>query len=275
MKNLPAHLALLFFGLPAVFARAQAPPPPPPTPSQTPSTSPGTRQRQPHYESAYERRIFQSAEGAGENQFAYGWLAPLHAGPGRKYPLVICLHGSGGSVKASAVLARPEMREKFPTFVMVGEAEEPYEWAENDPIEHPGASRKTPEKLPILLESVRALVQTEAIDPARIYITGQSLGGIGTWGAIARDPALFAAAVPICGEWTVADAPKMAAVPVWAFHGELDRTVPVHFSRDLTAAISKAGGAAKYTEYPGVGHNSWLQAYEEMEMWQWLFAQHK
>ena len=67
----------------------------------------------------------------------------------------------------------------------------------------------------------------------------------------------------------------MAAMPVWAFHGGDDKTVPVHFSRDLTAAITKAGGTAKYTEYPGVGHDSWTKACDEAEMWQWLFAQRK
>jgi predicted peptidase len=76
------------------------------------------------------------------------------------------------------------------------------------------------------------------------------VGGVGSWGAIARYPELFAAAAPVCGAWRVEDAAKMAAVPVWAFHGEKDPTVPVHFSRDLTAAITQAGGSAKYTEYP-------------------------
>jgi predicted esterase len=67
----------------------------------------------------------------------------------------------------------------------------------------------------------------------------------------------------------------MAAVPVWAFHGEKDPTVPVHFSRDLTAAVTQAGGSAKYTEYPGVGHDSWSKAYQETGLWQWLFSQRK
>jgi len=270
VKNLLPPLVVAVLGTFAIPAHPQEPAAS--LSAQASPATPGLRERHPHYEAAYERRVF---HGSGGNEFAYGWLAPVHAEPSKRYPLVICLHGSGGSVKASAVLARPEMREKFPAFVMIGEAEEPYEWAENDPIEHPGASQKTPEKLPVLLEAVHALLQTEAIDRARIYITGQSLGGIGTWGAIVRAPELFAAAVPVCGEWNVADVPRMAAVPVWAFHGELDNTVPAHFSRDLTAAIIKAGGTAKYTEYPGVGHNSWLKAYEDMEMWEWLFAQHR
>ena len=74
---------------------------------------------------------------------------------------------------------------------------------------------------------------------------------------------------------TFASPAKMAAVPVWAFHGEKDPTVPVRFSRDLTAAITKAGGIAKYTEYPGVGHDSWTKACDETEMWKWLFSQRR
>jgi predicted peptidase len=186
----------------AVFSQVHA------TDPSTPSPAPPTakNERQPHYESAYERRVFHSPHG---DDFAYGWLPPLHPEPGRKYPLVICLHGSGGSVKASSVLAREKMRADYPTFVMVGEAEDPFDWAATGVF----AEKKRPEKLPVLLETVHALLTTEAIDPARIYITGQSLGGIGSWGAIARDPALFAAAVPVCGAWSVDDASKMAAVP--------------------------------------------------------------
>ena len=101
------------------------------------------------------------------------------------------------------------------------------------------------------------------------------MGGVGSWGAIAQHAELFAAAAPVCGAWRIEDVPQMIPVPVWAFHGEKDPTVPVHFSRDLTAAITKAGGTAKYTEYPGVGHDSWMKAYEEAELWKWLFAQRK
>ena len=201
-------------------------------------------------------------------------MTPLKTTAGEKYPLVIALHGSGGSVKASTVLARQPMREQYPAFVMVPEAGQGFTWAKTDAFNRKGRG-DLPEKLPVLIETIRSLLKTEAIDPARVYITGQSLGGIGSWGAIAQYPELFAAAVPVCGAWAVADVPKMKGVAVWAFHGEKDPTVPVHFSRDLTGAITKAGGTAKYTEYPGVGHNSWEKAYDETEMWKWLFAQRK
>jgi len=89
------------------------------------------------------------------------------------------------------------------------------------------------------------------------------MGGVESWGAITRNPELFAAAVPVCDGWRLDDVPKMASAPVWAFHCERDSTEPLQLSRDLKAAITKTGGVAKYTEYPGIGHNSWTKACDE------------
>ena len=124
-----------------------------------------------------------------------------------------------------------------------------------------------------LMEAIDDLVKKHSIDPNRIYITGQSMGGVGTWGIIATHPGKFAAAAPVCGIWRPEDAPKMKGIPVWAFHGEKDTTVPVSGSRDMIAAIRKAGGKPKYTEFPGVGHGSWEPAYAMDEFWTWMFRQ--
>jgi predicted peptidase len=229
--------------------------------------------RRPRFEPEYEARTF---KGTGESELKYGWLVPIQQKAGEKYPLVICLHGAGGNSRASGVLARAEMREKYPAFVLVAKCESSGVWAANDLLRKRRNRPERPtEKLPLVIEAVRSLIKTEAIDPARIYITGQSMGGVGSWAAIARAPELFAAAVPVCGAWNIEDVPKMVPVPVWAFHGELDATVPTRFSRELTAALNKAGGTVKYTEYPGVGHDSWIRAYEDTAMWDWLFAQKK
>ncbi len=228
--------------------------------------------RKPRFEQAYEHREF---KGTADSELKYGWLSGLNPKAGEKYPLVICLHGAGGSVGASNKLASQALREKYPAFVMVPASDRPFTWAWTDSLKRPGLPTEPSEKLPVLIEAIRSLIQSEAIDPTRIYITGQSMGGVGSWGAIARHPELFAAAAPICGAWNVEEAAKMVSVPVWAFHGEKDPTVPVKFSRELTEAITKAGGVAKYTEYPGVGHDSWTQAYSDTELWQWLFAQRR
>jgi predicted peptidase len=227
--------------------------------------------RVPRFEPEYSVRTF---KGAGDAELIYGWLAPLQQKAGEKYPLVICLHGSGGNAHASSVLARQDMRGKYPTFVMVPKAGPSAVWAKTT-VRRGRAPIDAPERLPVLIEALQSLLKSEAIDPARVYITGQSLGGIGSWAAIATHPELFAAAVPVCGAWDVADVPKMLPVSVWAFHGGEDKTVDTQFSRDLTAALTKAGGTAKYTEYPGVGHPSWMKAYDETDMWAWLFAQKK
>jgi poly(3-hydroxybutyrate) depolymerase len=216
---------------------------------------------------AYEIRSHK----AGDDEIRYGWLAPKNVEPGKKYPLVVCLHGRGGNTHAADVLAENEMREKYPAFVMAPQCDQPAWWASVAVL----GRGEHPERLASAIAAVRELLKNEAIDPARVYVTGQSMGGVGSWSAAARYPELVAAAVPVCGAWPVEDAPKMVAVPIWAFHGSEDGTVPVKFSRELTAAVTKAGGTAKYTEYEGVGHGSWDKAYADAEMWKWMFAQRK
>ncbi len=132
-------------------------------------------------------------------------------------------------------------------------------------------------------------------DRNRIYLSGLSMGGFGTWEFAARNPGRFAALVPICSgvrpqkNWpqlrvTLVDDPKIAdpyaeiarhigSTPVWIFHGDADPAVPVDESRHMAEALKAANAKFKYTEYPGVGHNSWDQAYAEPDLVPWLLAQ--
>ena len=112
-----------------------------------------------------------------------------------------------------------------------------------------------------------------SIDPQRIYLTGLSMGGYGTWDLLARKPDLFAAGVPVCGGGDESTAEKFAKVPVWVFHGDKDTAVPVGRSRTMVEALKKAGGHPKYTEYAGVGHNPWDKAYADPKLMNWLFKQ--
>jgi predicted peptidase len=137
-------------------------------------------------------------------------------------------------------------------------------------------AEKPAEAMRMVLELVGALqMEYSQIDPKRIYVTGLSMGGFGTWDVIQRKPDLFAAAVPICGGGDVSKAEKIALIPIWAFHGAEDLLVLPKWSRDMINAIRKAGGNPKYTEYPGVGHQSWIKAYSEPELFIWLFSQKK
>jgi predicted peptidase len=146
--------------------------------------------------------------------------------------------------------------------------------------------------------AVAALQQTMRefkVDPRRVYLTGLSMGGHGTWYVAYRHPQLFAAIVPICG-WvrefarfrgSVPVVPgdsasvmpslvqRLGKVPIWIFHGEVDQVVDVTGSREPAAALKAAGAEVRYTELLGLNHNSWDAAYGSDEFVRWLFAQQR
>ena len=126
----------------------------------------------------------------------------------------------------------------------------------------------------LVMEVIAKLRKEHDIDSSRIYIMGLSMGGYGTWDTIQRYPNLFAAAVPICGGGDETNAHRIT-IPVWAFHGDKDNAVPVERSRNMIEAMKKAGMKPKYTEYPGVSHNSWSRAFETPELLQWLFSKRR
>ena len=118
---------------------------------------------------------------------------------------------------------------------------------------------------------VDQLIEQNDIDTDRLYVMGLSMGGFGTWDAICRWPDRFAAAVPICG-WGDPNVADRIHTPVWAFHGGADPVVPVDYTRAMVKAIHQHDGEAKYTEYPGVGHNSWSSAFAEKDLLPWIMS---
>ncbi len=129
----------------------------------------------------------------------------------------------------------------------------------------------------LALEALDAFVANKEhqVDPNRIYVMGLSMGGYGTWDAIQRRPQYFAAAVPICGGGDMALAPTLVNMPIWIWHGDQDNSIKVSRSRDMAGAIKDAGGAPRYTEVQGRGHNVWLDVWAAEELWLWLFGQSK
>jgi predicted peptidase len=113
------------------------------------------------------------------------------------------------------------------------------------------------------------------VDARRVYVVGQSLGGYGTWDLIARYPDLFAAAIPLCGGGDTKRILSARNVPVWAFHGAKDATVPVARSREMVTALRTINSSVRYTEYPNVGHDVWSRAFAEHDLPEWLFAQRR
>lgn len=206
--------------------------------------------------------------GKNDHTLRYSLFKP--AGDEKGLPLVLCLHGAGGNTSAANVLADPAAQKKHPCIVVAPACDgRSVRWVD-------GAFRRKDQQravTPELMEMLDAVIAETQADPKRVYLTGQSMGGIGTWGLLAAYPDRFAAAVPVCGIWQPEDAPKMAKVPIWAFHGALDETVPVDGSRRMIEALRKAGGSPKYTELEDVGHGSWGPAYATADLWDWLFEQ--
>lgn len=227
----------------------------------------------------YEPGVFSK----GGDEIAYQLLRPRNFDPQRTYPLVLFLHGSGGRGPANirnltdadvpARLATDAVSGSYEAFYLVPQCPGPNTWADADWMASRGNSR--PSKQAVLLELVDHLVESEAIDPSRLYVTGLSMGGFGTFSVVAARPDFWAAAAPVCGGWQVKDAKLFVNTPMWLFHGDEDLAVSVQYSRDMDQAIRSAGGNVQYTEYPGLGHNSWLTAYWEDRLWEWMFEQRR
>ena len=127
---------------------------------------------------------------------------------------------------------------------------------------------------PIALAKLLDEVESKyAIDPSRVYVTGLSMGGYGTWALAGLQPERFAVIAPICGGGNPADAAKLSKVPIWAFHGDADKAVLLEKGQAMVDAVKAAGGTPRFTIYPGVGHDSWTQTYNDPEFYSWLFAQ--
>ena len=228
----------------------------------------------------YEARVFSPTP---DRQLKYCLMIPkdYSATGTEKYPLVLFLHGAGERgddntkqlVHGTKDFAKEENRRKYPCFVLAPQCPTGKKWSE---VDWSAETHKQPEEsisLELTRELIAALQKQFRIDANRLYVTGLSMGGYGTWDMISRTPDFFAAAAPICGGADETQADRVTKLPIWAFHGDKDTAVKPERSRRMIAAIEKAGGKPKYTEYPGVGHDSWSRTYADPEFMAWLFAQ--
>lgn len=185
----------------------------------------------------------------------------------KAWPLLLFLHGAGergDNVEAVAVhgppkrvAKEPEFAAKCPFIIVSPQCRNGRFWS--------------PGQLQALLDDIEKQYK---VDKNRIYVTGLSMGGFGTWMLTADKPERFAAAAPICGGFDVKQAEKLVDVPLWAFHGDADPTVAVKLTQDMVKAIEDAGGKkVKMTIYPGVGHDSWTKTYENQELYDWFLEQ--
>ncbi|MDG2400854.1 MAG: prolyl oligopeptidase family serine peptidase [Akkermansiaceae bacterium] len=127
----------------------------------------------------------------------------------------------------------------------------------------------------MVFEVVDKMAKAHKIDSKRIYVTGLSMGGFGSFAAVARRPDFFAAAMPICGGGDPLTAKVMKDVPFWVFHGTADRAVPLKASSIMVDALKNAGAEVKFKKYSNVGHDSWTATYRNPKVWEWLFSKTK
>jgi len=236
------------------------------------------------YPTAKARTRAQTFTRDGET-LRYRYHAPKNIEPGKKYPLVVFFHGAGerGTDNwaqlvhgASEILDFAE-RAGEEIFFVAGQVPAGCMWVDHpwNSTRHTMNEKPTPQ-LRLVLDLIDKLMKEQPIDAARVYATGISMGGYGTWEAVQRRPERFAAAMPICGGGDTVQAAKVKDVPIWCFHGDKDDAVPVSRSRDMFNAIKAAGGnQVQYREYPGCGHNCWDATYRDDAVLKWLFSQRK
>jgi pimeloyl-ACP methyl ester carboxylesterase len=187
------------------------------------------------------------------------------ADPEKRWPLVLFLHGSGDGENRQILQKWGPPRQvaqgrKFP-FILLAPRSPGGPWQ----------SWHAPQ-LGALLDEIEAKYR---VDKDRIYVTGLSMGGSGTWRLAAEFPDRFAAIAPFCGGANVTEASRIAHLPTWAFHGDQDKPVPVDYTLRMIEALKKAGGHPRMTIYPGVGHVCWEEAYGGQEFYDWLLAQRR
>lgn len=221
----------------------------------------------------------------------YQLLSPFNETTKEKFPLVVFLHGAGerGSdnqkqlIHGASLFLEEQNREAFPAYVVFPQCPVDDYWSSVtvdrtvSPLQLDfDYERPMTKSLHQVLELVHNLVASKHIDVARIYIIGLSMGGMGTFEAVYRAPELFAAAVPICGGGDVEKVSrKVFRIPFWVFHGAADNVVDVRHSQAMVQRIERFSKKLKYTEYEGVGHGSWENAFREKEFLPWLFSQRR
>lgn len=231
--------------------------------------------------------IDRTTEVAGQT-YRYQVYIPATYAARESWPVILFLHGAGergsdGLLQTTVGLGPAVRRNpaRYPAIVVFPQVPADSQWS--------GGPAQA------ALSALRQTMTEYRGDPARVYLTGLSMGGRGSWYLAYRNPDLFAAVIPICG-WATASsfdrpfdpvvpadsgaalpalARRLQRLPIWIFHGEADPVVPVSASREAAAALEAVNADVKYTELLGLGHNSWDAAYGSDELVRWLFAQRR
>jgi predicted peptidase len=228
----------------------------------------------------------------GTDTLRYRILYPVNYQAGKKYPLIMFLHGAGERgndnekqlTHGGKMFADSALRQRYPAIVVMPQCPANDWWARlsREPkVDSLGkfsidSDQPIGPSLSLVSQLLDSLAATGSVIKKQVYLGGLSMGGMGTFELLWRKPKFFAAAIPICG----AGDPEKVMVyakkfPLWIFHGDNDKVVPVSNSRLMKDRLIAAGAKVKYTEYPGVAHNSWDNVFVEPDLFKWLFKQKK
>jgi beta-lactamase class A len=220
---------------------------------------------------------------ANNDTLPYRLLSPHNENIHQKYPLVIYLHGSGGRGNDNktplrnlqAAFTDSLNRSTYPCYVLVPQCPVKDAW-----VTFPNFPNSLATDIPTTatkqtLDLIHELIRSNNIDSNRIYVTGFSMGGEGTFDIISREPELFACAVPLASVADTSKAKLVKDIPIWAFHGSDDQINEAKYTRMMIDAIQKAGGHPKYTELPGLKHPIINPVYSNTEVWKWMFEQRR
>jgi len=216
-------------------------------------------------------------------EYKYQVFVPENWAKNKGWPVILFLHGAGergddGLIQTEVGIgtAIRRYRERFPAIVVMPQCRKNAWWSESTMAD-------------MAMAALAAAQKEFHGDPARTYLTGLSMGGYGTWYLAGKYPGKFAAIAPICGGVLMPDLARVQSpddsapyteaakrigskTPVWIFHGGDDPVVPVSESRRMNDAMKVLGGEVHYTEYPGVGHNSWEKTYAEPDLLTWMLS---
>ena len=182
------------------------------------------------------------------------------------WPLILFLHGAGErgddleKVKVHGPPKIVESKKDFPFIVVSPQCPKDDWW---------------PKMADVLINLLDDIVSRYNVDKERIYLTGLSMGGYGTWSLACEYPDQFAAIAPICGGGNPEKACNLKNVPIWVFHGAKDNAVPLKRSEEMVNAVKACGGDARLTVYSDVGHDSWTVTYNNEELYDWFLKHHK
>ena len=233
-----------------------------------------------------ELKLYEKENFVYENDtLNYRILKPLNYNPNKQYPVHLFLHGSGerGNDNSSQLthggklFLKKENREKYNSWVIFPQCSENDRWPSlssdqwNNSFDN--KISKPNKSLGLVIRLMDEFIEKKQVDKHRIYVSGLSMGGMGTFEILFRRPNMFAAATPICGNG-IPQLAKLYAnkVPVWIFHGSDDNVVSPKYSLAMAKAIIEAGGSPKMTLYENTGHGSWNNAFAEKDFLKWIHS---